>query len=209
MDPKVEHARKLRYVAASFFVIALQMAALIGVFSGTESPSCLDSSDCPTGDFCPVDGRCQQCMDEFWFWYPHLTTDTYIAQNWLHNETGFLLWSDLRICDSETTAEGRGMIGRWSPWHEHMMACTARRMGDRGTPFKRGWSNGFLPKVNARFVCRNHASHNLSKVERLFCDGCFDPHLSEDAIGQVDGWNRARAEEGMRGTLVRTVSLMQ
>lgn len=203
LDPAVSQARKARYMVASFCVIALQMAALNGVSSGTESPSCLDSSDCPTGDFCMVDEkpkRCAQCMDNPTFWYAHLNTAVFIPENWVHNDTGFQLWSDLRICDSGTTEQHPG----------EMEDCVVRRMRDRGLPFGRGWTNKFMTQINARFVCRDHAAHLANQHEREFCDGCFDPHLSKDLLGQADGWNTARAEEGgLTGTVARSVSLMQ
>jgi hypothetical protein len=210
LDPAVPQARKAKYLVASFCVVALQMAALSGVSEGTESPSCMDSSDCPTGDYCqPNDGHCGQCMDNPSFWYPHLNTAVFVPENWVHNDTGFQLWSDVRICDSGTTEQHLDGDDD-SEWMSHIEKCVVRRMRDRGLPFGRGWTNKFMTQINARFVCRDHAAHLPNQREREFCDGCFDPHLSEDVLGQADGWNNARAEEGgMMGTIARNVSLMQ
>ena len=210
LDPAVPQARQAKYLVASFCVVALQMAALSGVSDGTEAPSCKDSSDCPTGDYCELEyGHCSQCMDNPSFWFPYLNTPVFVPEHWLHNDTGFQLWSDVRICDSGTT-EQHVDGEEWSEWMSHISKCVVRRMRDRGLPFGRGWTNKFMTQINARFVCRDHAVHLFNQREREFCDGCFDPHLSEDVLGQADGWNNARAEEGgMTGTIARSVSLMQ
>ena len=70
LDPDAGGERKVRYCCASFFVIFLQMAAVLGVYLGVEKPSCLKSADCARGDFCLPEGRCNQC-----WWGAYLLCD--------------------------------------------------------------------------------------------------------------------------------------
>ena len=66
MDP----ARAADHDILSIGIVGLQLLALAGVITTTEKPACLDSSDCPRGDFCRVvfsqdyeGGTCQHTPD--------------------------------------------------------------------------------------------------------------------------------------------------
>lgn len=211
--------RPLRYLGASFLIVALQLTTLITVNNGTEAPSCLASSDCPLGDFCSPagtkggylgnarhadgdQGQCQQCLDEPIFWWPHLawgtqasTVHEYDSQLWLRNETGYKWWTDALACGGgDPTTLG---------WLE---GCLHNLLKDTGginsrEPFDtlKG-KHGMVAALKARYICREHTTRNLTAWEQFYCAGCFNPDLP------TDGFNVAREEEA---AVQRTISLMR
>ena len=220
LDSAVSVARKRRYLVSSFVIVALQLLALSGVIIGTEKPACIDSSDCPVGDFCQSkyqqqSGLCQQCADEAEFLVPHLIAHSseYDSRFWLSNITGYTLWTAMNECLLESGLARADLTVEsldWDGEHFSVVDCV-KDVWESMTDIKEGnagfsssgnrylRSADYMFKLNARYLCRDHRERDLSKQEQAYCAGCFD----EDSPG--NDFNTARSEEG---AAFRAMSLM-
>ena len=59
---KVSPQIKIAVLAASYFLVAIQLIALASILSGASRPTCGSSADCPIeGQYCLVESYCARC----------------------------------------------------------------------------------------------------------------------------------------------------
>ena len=181
LDPDAGGERKVRYCCASFFVVFLQMAAVLGVYLGVEKPSCLKSADCARGDFCLPEGRCNQC-----WWGAYLLCDD-----------GSVVADEGQVLNSVCPSGGQKL---------NAPAGSIQFHDDNGTvvfgPLSGVGEDQLMDQLlfNARYFCSASRPWSLTEAEQQFCEGCFD----EDLPG--NHWNKGREEDQ---AVVEAVSMMK